>query len=57
MKRRNECLANYSKTELLEHFQILVVSVMGGNCYAPSGVVAKSSNYSTRGTVSTHDDG
>ena len=31
MKRRNECLANYSKTELLEHFQILVVSVMGGN--------------------------
>ena len=31
MKRRNECSANYSKTELLEHFQILVVSVTGGN--------------------------
>ena len=27
MKRRNERLANYSKTELLEHFQILAVSV------------------------------
>ena len=26
-------------------------------CYAPSGVAAKSSNYSTRGTVSTHNDG
>ena len=26
-KRRNERSANYSKTELLEHFQILVVSV------------------------------
>ena len=29
----------------------------GGDCYAPSGVAAKSSNYSTWGTVSTHNDG